>query len=93
MSTVLKRLFKLLDQHEAQLSIDSYANPPELILSIPARVMANGTIARYALEYRLGPHLPQRPTPLFDSPDNPPASTQPCATNGAGVGSGMIKER
>lgn len=73
MSTVLKRLFKLLDQHEAQLSIDSYANPPELILSIPARVTADGIIERYALEYRLGPQLPQSTTPLLDSPDNPPA--------------------
>ena len=73
MSTILKRLLKLLAQHEAQLSIDSYANPPELILSIPARVTADGTIDRYALEYRMGPQLPQSAPPLFDSPDNPPA--------------------
>lgn len=73
MSTVLKRLFKFLDQHEAQLSIDPHAEPPELILRIPARVTADGTIACYALDYRLGQHLPQSTTLLLDSPDNHPA--------------------
>lgn len=73
MSMILKHLFKFLDQHEAQLSIDIHAKPPELILRLPARVTADGTIARYALEYRLGQQLPQRTAPLLDPLDTDPA--------------------
>lgn len=73
MSTVLKHLLKFLNQHEAQLSIDTRAEPPELILRIPASIAADGTFTRYALEYRLGQHLPHATTPRLDAPDPPPA--------------------
>jgi hypothetical protein len=59
----LQHLLKLLDKHQAHLAIDDRVEPPELLLRLPAHGGADGTLGRYALEYRLGYQLPP-PAPL-----------------------------
>jgi hypothetical protein len=59
----LHHLLKLLDKHHAYLAIDDRAEPPELLLRLPARGGADGTLGRYALEYRLGQQLPPSTSP------------------------------
>ena len=54
----LQHLLKLLDKHQAHLAIDDRAEPPELLLRLPAHGGTDGTFGRYALEYRLGQRLP-----------------------------------
>ncbi len=66
----LEHLDKILRKHNARLLINPCHDAHEIVLSIPARIDTDGTIAQYALEYRLGPQFPQ-PTlpqaPLLDA--------------------------
>ena len=66
----LNSLMKFLDKHHAELAIDPRADPPELILRLPARRAADGTMDRYGLEYRLGAHIPQPALPPAPPPDS-----------------------
>ena len=62
----LQHLDKLLKKHHARLRIDA----DDIVLSLPARIDADGTITHYAVEYRLGSHFPQRTprqAPLLDA--------------------------
>ena len=61
---------KFLNKHGAELAIDPRADPPELILRLPARRTRDGTIDRYGLEYRLGAHFPQPAPPAAPPPDS-----------------------
>ncbi len=59
---ILQHLDKILRKHHARLRIDPHPDAPEIVLSLPARFNTDGTIAEYAVEYRLGQQFPQ-PTP------------------------------
>ena len=59
----LNSLMKFLNKHGAELVIDPRADPPELILRLPARRACDGAIDHYGLEYRLGAHFPQPAPP------------------------------
>ena len=66
----LNSLLKFLNKHGAELAIDPRADPPELILRLPARRACDGAIDRYGLEYRLGAHFPQPAPPPAPPPAN-----------------------
>lgn len=55
----LNHITKLLKKHNAQLIIQNRNEASEIILSIPARIDTDGTIAQYAMEFRLGQQFPQ----------------------------------
>lgn len=66
----LKAIDKILRKHHAQLLIVPRGDAHDIVLNIPARQDSDGTIAQYALEYRLGPQFPaptRQPAPLLDA--------------------------
>ena len=63
MNTALKQLLKLLDRHQATLSIDPDLELQELLLSLPEQRDETGKIVTYATTYRLGAQCPPPPPP------------------------------
>lgn len=55
----LQHMTKLLKKHNARLMIEHRNEESEMVLSIPARRELDGTIAQYAVEFRLGAQFPQ----------------------------------
>ncbi len=73
----LQHLDKILRKHHAQLRVTPRGDAHEIVLSIPASQDTEGTLAQYALEYRLGVQFPAptpQPAPLLDADDNLPMS-------------------
>jgi len=62
MSDTLKSLIKLLDKHDARLTIQSRNDENEIVLTIPTQFDGNRTFMPYAVEYRLGQQFPQPPS-------------------------------
>lgn len=55
----LQHMAKLLKKHNARLWIERRNEQSEMVLSIPARREMDGTIAQYAVEFRLGAQFPE----------------------------------
>jgi hypothetical protein len=55
----LHHLAKLLEKHDARLIVEHRDDASEIVLRLPARIDPDGTIAQYAVEYRLGQQFPQ----------------------------------
>ncbi|MCU0808867.1 MAG: hypothetical protein MUC53_13390 [Candidatus Contendobacter sp.] len=55
----LHHIAKLLRRHNAQLLVEHRNEAHEIVLSIPARIDDDGTIAQYAMEFRLGQQFPE----------------------------------